>query len=83
MLVPSLMLCAWGCLAVGTLCSAWEVSWGILQEVEDAGAPWGCEGFLGGGREQVPSLRTVFEAQWVSAAASLCVCGARKDLEGA
>lgn len=53
MLVPPHYLC-WGHLRQrGHVPSFLEVSWGVLQEVEDIAAPWGCERFLGGGKGQV------------------------------
>ena len=53
---------AWGHLwQRGLVPSALEVSWGIVQEVEDVAAPRGCERFLGGGKGQVLSSRVARE----------------------
>lgn len=47
---------------------------GILQKVEDVAAAWGCERFLGGGKEQVLSSRAAWEMGPAGACCRLPLC---------
>lgn len=78
------MLGAWGHLwRQGIVPSALQVSWGILQEVENVTAPWGCQWFLSGGKGKVLSSRAAWEMGPVGVCCRLlCPRSVRGYLEG-